>query len=210
MKYAVLGLLIERRAYGYELANRLHERLGPGFRAAVGAVYVSLDQLSKEGLVVESKRVQVGRQVKVYYEATELGQRRFAQWMGQPPTREPLRGELYLKLAVARDDDLRALHEGLERLERNCQCELEEQARTLDVEADDGVSAAAAGAGIAIVGDEVRWPDAVRWLAHAAAVERLQADLRWLRLAIRAVACAADSGYVPRGELRRDDELANA
>jgi DNA-binding PadR family transcriptional regulator len=205
MKYAVLGLLIERRAYGYELANRLQQRLGPGFRAAVGAVYVSLDQLAKEGLIVEAKRVQVGRQVKVYYEATDPGHRRFGEWMAQPPAREPLRGELYFKLAVARNGDLRALREELERLEQACQDELEEQTRAL--ERDRGEQP----------GDELRWTEAVRWLAQAAAVERLEGDIRWLRLAINVTASAADGRLVARELLRRSqlgpepsDELASA
>jgi DNA-binding PadR family transcriptional regulator len=195
MKYAVLGLLIERRGYGYDLANRLQERLGPGFRAAFGAVYVSLDQLAKEQLVAESRRVQVGRQVKVYYEATEAGVQRFGRWMRESVGREPVRGELYLKLAVARDEDLGTLRDELQRLEHETLAELERCGRALGAEEE---------------GEELRWEDAARWLADVAVVERLQADLRWLRIALRALEWAASTGAVPRAELRRSGLLSPA
>lgn len=187
MKYAVLGLLIERRGYGYELANRLHERLGPGFRAAFGAVYVSLDQLAKDELVAEAKRVRVGRQVKVYYAATPAGVERFSHWMCQPPAREPLRGELYLKLAVAQGAHLPALQRELERLERECVHELREQTAALDLPAgDDG---------------DLRWDAAVRWLADAALLERLRGDLRWIRMVLQAIAGVSDDGSIARARL---------
>lgn len=196
MKYAVLGLLIERRGYGYDLANRLHERLGPGFRAAFGAVYVSLDQLAKEKLVAEAKRVQAGRQVKVYYEATPAGIERFTTWMCEPPSREPLRGELYLKLAVAQGAHLAGLRVELERLERECLRELQEQTAAMDLTAEpDG---------------DLRWDAAVRWLSDAALVERLNGDLRWIRMALRTIAGVAEDGSISRARLLEAAALASA
>ncbi|MDO8188763.1 PadR family transcriptional regulator [Conexibacter sp. JD483] len=196
MKYAVLGMLIERRGYGYDLANRLQRRLGPGFRAAYGAVYVSLDQLAKEELVAESKRVQVGRQVKVYYAATPAGEERFRAWMREAPSREPLRGELYLKLAVAQGADLSLLRDELERLEREC---------LRDIEAQTALIAARDGGGA-----DVRWEEAVRWLADSAVIERLHSDLRWIRMAVRTVASVTDDGSVSRDALARAAEYAAA
>lgn len=196
MKYAVLGLLIERRGYGYDLANRLQERLGPGFRAAYGAVYVSLDQLAKDQLVAEAKRVQAGRQVKVYYEATPAGIERFASWMCEPPSREPLRGELYLKLAVAQGAHLPNLRLELERLERECLRDLQEQTAAMDLTTAPG--------------EDLRWDAAVRWLADAALVERLHGDLRWIRMALSTIAGAAEDGSVSRARLLEAAALASA
>ncbi|MDO8209011.1 PadR family transcriptional regulator [Conexibacter sp. CPCC 206217] len=195
MKYAVLGMLIERRGYGYDLANRLQRRLGPGFRAAFGTVYVALDQLAKEQLVAEAKRVQVGRQVKVYYEATPAGVERFAAWMRESLSREPLRGELYLKLAVAQGAHLALLRNELERMERDCLREIAAQAT---LEQLDGGAA------------EIRWDTAVRWLADAAVIERLHGDLRWIRMAVRTIASIDDDGNVPRAALLQAAALASA
>ena len=49
-KNAVLGLVIERPGYGYDLARRLEERFGSSGFAPTG-VYSALDQLSSERLV---------------------------------------------------------------------------------------------------------------------------------------------------------------
>lgn len=188
IKYAVLGLLIERRGYGYDLANRLQERLGPGFRAVSGAVYVSLDQLAKDALATEAERIQIGRQVKVYYEATAAGHERFARWMEQRPSREPLRGELYLKLAVARGEHLLTLRAELERLERECLTELQDQTRSMRLASEAH-------------GEAVPWDVAVRWMTDSAVLERLHGDLRWTRMALKTIKSASAQGAVSRTAL---------
>ncbi|WP_221243239.1 PadR family transcriptional regulator [Conexibacter arvalis] len=181
--------MTERRGYGYDIANRLQERLGPSFRAVSGAVYVSLDQLVRERLAAEAKRVESRRQVKVYYEATAQGRDRFSAWMSQSPAREPLRGELYLKLAVARGQHLPLLRAELERLERECMTELQAQTNTM-----------ALGPG---AHDQVGWEVAARWLTDAAALERLGGDLRWIRMALRTIEQTADDGSIPTEALMR-------
>ena len=49
-KHAVLGLVIERPGYGYQLAQRLDERFSSSGFAPSG-VYSALDQLSRDELV---------------------------------------------------------------------------------------------------------------------------------------------------------------
>lgn len=187
VKLAVLGLLTERRGYGYDIANRLQARLGPGYRPVAGAVYVSLDQLVRERLAVEARRVESRRQVKVYYEATPEAAERVAAWMREEEPRELLRGELYLKLAVARGEHLHALRTELERLERECVTEL--QARTAAMALGPGTSPA------------VGWDVAARWLTDAAALERLNGDLRWLRMAMRTIGKTAADGTIETSAL---------
>lgn len=187
VKLAVLGLLTERRGYGYDIANRLQARLGPGYRSVEGAVYVSLDQLVREGLAVEAGRVEQRRQVKVYYEATPEAVDRVAAWMREEEPRELLRGELHLKLAVARGEHLDALRIEFERLERECVTEL--QARTAEMALGPGRSAA------------VGWDVTARWLTDAAVLERLNGDLRWLRMAMRAIRQTAADGTIAASAL---------
>lgn len=194
VKLAVLGLLTERRGYGYDIANRLQERLGPSFRAVSGAVYVSLDQLVREQLAAEAKRDECRRQVKVWYEATPQGRDRFAAWMSKAPAREPLRGELYLKLAVARGEHLPQLRAELERLELVCLTELQQQT-------------AAVALGPA-PGEQVGWEVAARWLTDAAAIERLNADLRWTRMALRTIRQTSADGSIAADALMRATAVA--
>lgn len=188
IKYAVLGLLTERRGYGYDLVNRLQERLGPDF-AGTGAVYISLDHLTRDELAVESERVPFGRQMKILYEATEAGRDRFSEFMSHPSGREPLRGELYLKLAVAQGEHLPFLQADLERLERECLTDLHERAAAVDLNADPR--------------ELVPWKVAARWLTDAAALERLNGDLHWIRMALQAIRSAGSDGTVARHALRR-------
>ena len=51
LRYGVLGLLIERRGYGYELVQRLAARLGSSWQLNRGSVYTALDQLLAAGLI---------------------------------------------------------------------------------------------------------------------------------------------------------------
>src|SRR4030081_2910204 len=91
-KYAVLGLVIERPGYGYQLAQRLEERFASSGFAPSG-VYSALDQLSREAL--GRRRGEVGAAgggegggsrtrraaPRTIYEATEQGIDHFEAWM---------------------------------------------------------------------------------------------------------------------------------
>ena len=56
LKHAVLGLVLERRGYGYDLVQRLTDRLGPAWQLTPSAVYFALDQLSDAGAVVPDRQ----------------------------------------------------------------------------------------------------------------------------------------------------------
>ncbi|HET7341991.1 MAG TPA: PadR family transcriptional regulator [Methylomirabilota bacterium] len=124
LRYGVLGLLIERRGYGYELVQRLGARLGQAWQLNPSAVYAALDQLEDAGLIeampqdkaeapesaanaAASPRARrlARRAERVFYRATEAGVAEFDAWLARPSTRvEPIRSELALKLALARPD----------------------------------------------------------------------------------------------------------
>jgi DNA-binding PadR family transcriptional regulator len=108
VKSAVLGLLSERRGYGYELAQRLTERLGPAWQLKPSGVYWALDRLERSGHVQRDEQddpapPSAGR---VRYSITAPGREAFEQWLAQPSTgAEPIRHPLQLKVAVARPED---------------------------------------------------------------------------------------------------------
>ncbi len=175
LKHAVLGLLVTRRGYGYELVQRLDGRLGPAWQLSASTVYAALDQLETAGLVkglagcvAGGGRERRGAQ-RVVNEATEAGREEFEDWLARPILRaEPIRNELALKLAAARRDDAPALLEAIEQAERVTRVTREE------------CEAAAPAAGR-------RWDDAAATLLGAAAVHRFDADLRWLGRARQAI-----------------------
>ena len=53
VRYALLGLLRERRDYGYHLKRRFDDRVGTAWHLNIGQVYQTLRALQKTGLVAE-------------------------------------------------------------------------------------------------------------------------------------------------------------
>src|ERR1017187_9659658 len=104
-KHAVLGLVIERPGYGYQLAQRLDERFGSSGFAPSG-VYSALDQLARDELVRSAGEMGAGRARKAaprtIYEATEEGVNHFEAWMLDSSPTPPLRDELHMKIALCR------------------------------------------------------------------------------------------------------------
>jgi DNA-binding PadR family transcriptional regulator len=104
-KHAVLGLVIERPGYGYQLAQRLDERFSSSGFAPSG-VYSALDQLSRDELVRSAGELGPGparrAAPRTIYEATEEGVDHFESWMLDPSPMPPLRDELHMKIALCR------------------------------------------------------------------------------------------------------------
>lgn len=187
VRYGVLGLLIERRGYGYELVQRLRARLGGAWQLNPSAVYTALDQLEADGLIEGTARGhgpgegrpgengtgRVSRRAaRVVYRATDAGVCAFERWMARPSSRvKPMRSELALKVALLSPDSVPALLETIRHEERLILHALGELAPQTP-------SAPAPGG---------RWPAAAAALVSAAAVSRLQAELAWLRSVREAV-----------------------
>lgn len=121
-KHAVLGLVIERPGYGYQLAQRLDERFGSSDFAPSG-VYSALDQLTRDDLVRSAGEFG-GRArraaPRMIYEATEEGLEHFETWMLDPSPAPPLRDELHMKIALCRPRNVPRLIEVVEGQEIVC------------------------------------------------------------------------------------------
>lgn len=177
VKYAVLGLLVQRRGYGYDLVQRFEEQVGPAWQLNAGAIYVALDKLEQEGLVrpipgaddavAATRRRTVRGAPRVVYEPTEQGQERFDEWMGATSSLAPLREELHLKLALSRPGDLTRLIELTEEQERSCSERLEEHAGLAQLET--------------LLADAPPWTEVAAKMVRDAEVEHLTATIRWLR-----------------------------
>lgn len=122
-KHAVLGLVIERPGYGYQLAQRLDERFGSSGFAPSG-VYSALDQLSRDELVRSAGELGPGparrAAPRTIYEATEEGIDHFESWMLDPSPMPPLRDELHMKIALCRPRNVPRLIEMIEGQELVC------------------------------------------------------------------------------------------
>ena len=160
LKHAILALVTERRGYGYELAQRFEERVGPAWRLNASAVYPALDQLERDGLVTgAARRGGTRRSPRVVYASTPAGEAALAAWrdgVEAPP--EPVRADLHLRIAFARPHGGGGLAAQLVAHERACAALLARYPR-----AHAGPPAAAPGAA----------------LVDEAVVMRLRAELAW-------------------------------
>ena len=124
VKHAVLGLVIERPGYGYELIQRLEQRI-EGWRPSETAVYPALRSLRAEGMIRAREATADGGVVSahrgvVWYEATAVGRDEFRAWVRAPTDLAPQRDPFWLKVAFASPEDLPWLVELARELESAC------------------------------------------------------------------------------------------
>ena len=176
VKYAVLGLLAQRRGYGYDLVQRFEEQVGPAWQLNAGAIYVALDKLEQEGLVrpirgdddapVTRRRTTRGAP-RVIYEATQEGLERFEDWMATGSSMSPLREELHLKLALSQPRNLPRLIELTYEQEQACLERIEQH------RGGSYVRRAARS--------DQQWSAVASVMVRDAEIAHLQATVEWLR-----------------------------
>ncbi|HMJ02294.1 MAG TPA: helix-turn-helix transcriptional regulator [Conexibacter sp.] len=177
VKYAVLGLLVQRRGYGYDLVQRFEEQVGPAWQLNAGAIYVALDKLEQEGLVrpitgVDGEAPTTRRRTtrgapRVIYEATVRGLERFEDWMATGSSRSPMREELHLKLALSQPRNLPRLIELTYEQEQACLERLEQHLGSASF--DDLLASAQP------------WSAVASMMVRDAEIAHLQATVEWLR-----------------------------
>lgn len=126
-KHVVLGLLLQRPGYGYDLGQRIEKHLG-FLSLADNAVYRILDRLEDDGWIVEIGERRVGRTrrgaARVTYAATPLGAEKFRSWIAQPSDRATLREDVQAKLVLTDPADLPELLATVEEQAQECLAEL--------------------------------------------------------------------------------------
>jgi DNA-binding PadR family transcriptional regulator len=169
-KYAVLGLVIERPGYGYQLAQRLEERFGSSGFAPSG-VYSALDQLSRDDFVRSAGEMGAGptrrAAPRTIYEATEEGVDHFETWMLDSSSTPPLRDELHMKIALCRPRNLPRLIDMVYGQELACLGRLGDLKQLAEAE----------------LADSREWSRLMRVLARDAEVAFWNARIEWLQSA---------------------------
>ena len=99
VKQALLALLEQGPAYGYQLRVEFERRTGGTWPLNVGQVYTTLARLERDGLVTGEGADGDGH---VMYAVTPAGRDEVAAWFTTPvPRTQPPRDELAIKLALA-------------------------------------------------------------------------------------------------------------
>jgi DNA-binding PadR family transcriptional regulator len=87
LELAILGLLHDAPAHGYELRKRLHEMLGPFRGCSYGSLYPTLRRMLRNGLIEEEAQGWTRRARRVY-EITTRGRQRFTDLVAESDPRQ--------------------------------------------------------------------------------------------------------------------------
>ena len=102
MRHAVLALLADEPAHGYEIKRALEERFGTVVAPLnAGQVYTTLQRLQRDELVADDAVAQSGRPDKRVYRLTDAGRQALDEWLGVPSAPTRLRDDFFMKLVFA-------------------------------------------------------------------------------------------------------------
>jgi DNA-binding PadR family transcriptional regulator len=81
-EYALLGLLAQCPAHGYELHQKLAADLGQVWHLSLSQTYNILNRLESQGYIAGSLQEQEKLPARRLFHLTEAGQQRFESWLG--------------------------------------------------------------------------------------------------------------------------------
>lgn len=124
-KHALLGLLLDRPAYSYDLGNRLQERLGPAWKVNSGQLSQIIKMLAAEGLVERVKAHPGADERRKIVAITPTGKEEFERWFERNTEDLRLaRRPLLLKITLAGPKRLQEAFEQIDAYERDCAARL--------------------------------------------------------------------------------------
>jgi PadR family transcriptional regulator AphA len=168
-RHALLGLLLDRPAYPYELADRLEKRLGPTWAVNSGQLYQTIKSMEKARLIERVEGSSTGRDDRHIYAITNAGAAEFERWFGEVSSVRVPRRPLLVKVTLAGPQRLEAALAKIDAYELECLGCLKGLAREHDEIPDDGWL--------------VRADDLLLRLNLKADILQIEAELQWARYA---------------------------
>jgi DNA-binding PadR family transcriptional regulator len=103
IQHAVLALLADAPAHGYQLKGDFEAAVGPQWGGLnIGHLYQVLERLSRDGLVSSHVEAQGQRPDRVVYALTDAGRAELDRWLELPAERAGgYRDDFFLKLVAA-------------------------------------------------------------------------------------------------------------
>jgi DNA-binding PadR family transcriptional regulator len=121
VNWALLGLIIERPSYVYELAQRFERTYADALSlSSASHAYAALGTLSQRGLIEEIPGTRTGRQPKPHYRATARGLAEYHEWLIGQVAEERRRQQVLLLQLTALTRDPEAAMTVLGDYERAC------------------------------------------------------------------------------------------
>ncbi|HUA74711.1 MAG TPA: PadR family transcriptional regulator [Solirubrobacteraceae bacterium] len=182
-KHALLGLLLHRPAYRYQLGDRLQERLGPAWKINSGQLYQTIERLEDDGLIERVDAVGDGQPERDVFTVTTTGIEEFERWFeGSLSRARLLRRPLLVKITLAGPARLRATLKEVDSYEHDCAACLRDHLRLRDT--------------IPLGGLRVRADHELLRLNLTADIMQLEAELGWVRHARERIAWLLDQDAI--------------
>ena len=103
LQHAVLALLADRPAHGYELKASFEQAVGDQWGGLnIGHLYQILDRLSRDGLIESQRQPQQLKPDRLVHRLTPAGRAELGRWLAEPAV--PARGyrdDFFLKVMAA-------------------------------------------------------------------------------------------------------------
>ncbi|HEX4435880.1 MAG TPA: PadR family transcriptional regulator [Solirubrobacteraceae bacterium] len=101
VNWAVLGLMIERPSYGYEILQRFERNYGGLLKlSSPSQIYTALDSLMDRGMI-EATTETASRQPKLHYRATDEGVRLYQEHLVSQAEEERKRSSMFARELAA-------------------------------------------------------------------------------------------------------------
>ncbi len=128
-RHALLGLLLHRAGYPYQLADRLQRRLGPAWEVNSGSLYQTVKSLERDGLIERVQSAAGDHEDRHVFAITDEGVSEFERWFDQAPDTVRLpRRPLLVKITFAGPLRLKDALSKVDAYERDCARRLAETA----------------------------------------------------------------------------------
>jgi DNA-binding PadR family transcriptional regulator len=103
LHHAVLALLADKPAHGYELKSSFEQAVGEQWGGLnIGHLYQILDRLSRDGLIESERQPQPVKPDRLVHRLTPAGRAELDRWLAEPSPRvRGYRDDFFLKLMAA-------------------------------------------------------------------------------------------------------------
>lgn len=159
-RYAILGMLLERPATGYEIKSLMSRSTVYFWRESDSTIYPMLKVLAKEGKIL-SKSAYSGKKKKEIFSIKETGREEFKTWMDSSTGSETPRNEFLLKLffITERKEMVRLFQERLKKAENTYEeyKKIEERLESLGDFPRKAIRLKALRYGLAQLALEIQW-----------------------------------------------------
>jgi DNA-binding PadR family transcriptional regulator len=119
LQHAVLALLADKPAHGYELKGSFEQAVGEQWGGLnIGHLYQILERLSRDGLIESERQPQPVKPDRVVHHLTEAGRAELERWLAEPSTLRGYRDDFFLKLMAAAQQHDPAVLDGVLRRQR--------------------------------------------------------------------------------------------